>query len=95
MDYVAYNPQRGVYLGQAMGNHIWTRVDPVQGIPAAATFSSPENMSGLFFLEDESRPWIEDSQLVAVECDIGRYHASEQACIDAGLPAWNTKCCPE
>lgn len=97
MRYVAYNEQRGIYLGQGMGQHWWSRVDQVQGYLAAATFSSPENLAGLFYLDPVSLPWIDDSTLVPVECDFGsrRDYATEEACIAAGLPPWNTKCCPE
>lgn len=82
--YLITHPERGIYLGSAMGMGFWSKCDPV-GQPSAVTFPSREEANQYMASWDGGTP--PGIELVAVTPDDGQY-ASIQACVDAGLEGW-------
>lgn len=89
MDFVITHPDFGIYLGTCLGMGFWSKIDPV-GQPSAVTFPSESvarhHLKQCFDLNQDA------ISVVSVEADeLGgclRY-ASIEACVRAGLPAWD------
>jgi hypothetical protein len=84
MAIVLYHEEMGVYLGSCFGLGFWSKLDPV-GQEAAVTFEDSVQATEAMKRWD-SIP--EDVRAVPVS-NIDEYgYASIDACVKAGLPAW-------
>lgn len=86
MSVVIVHPRDGVFLGEAMGLGFWSKLDPV-GQDAAPTFTSVTEAERFMRSWEGGRP--EGVVFRAVETDRNGTHASLEACVKAGLPAWD------
>lgn len=84
MAYVINHPRDGVYLGSCMGLGFWSKLDPV-GQTAAVTFADTAEAEVFMAGWDCGRP--DGIEFVPVVAD-GNNHASIDACVAAGLDAW-------
>ena len=85
MRFVIYHPERGIFLGEAMGLGFWSKLDPV-GQTHAVTFES-EGIGrfavGRFSPDDQT-------ECVLVPVTTGNSYALSNECAAAGLPGWDS-----
>lgn len=82
-----FHPEDGIFLGSCLGLGFWSRLDPV-GQDCAVTFETEgqarEHLAGSSLTPEH----LAQLRYVEVKPDMGVY-ASIDACVAAGLPAWN------
>jgi hypothetical protein len=84
MAIVLYHEEMGVYLGSCFGLSFWSKLDPI-GQEAAITFKDSIQAA------ETMKHWVnipEDVRAVPVNSIDKHGYASIDACVKAGLPAW-------
>jgi len=91
MRYVLFDEEWGVFLGEAFGLGFWSKLDPVgqDRAPAFESEVSIKEFIGGMVPKGRPKKWWAFPVEASGSPEDG-FYASMEACIKAGVPAWDS-----